>query len=380
MNVAMIETGGWGGIGHYAWNLCRALAAEGARVTLLTASRYELDDLDGGFAIERCFDGRARYPRLALRLLRRLRALNADVVHVQSLLSTRWDALLWPLARRRAPLVATAHNVRMHEPGRWEEWTLWRVLDGADAVVVHTREGADVVKQRLGDGHRVELIHHGDYAFFAGRPLDRAAARLRLDLPADGPLLLVFGAIRPYKGVADAVTALRALRGRHPGARLVVVGPLLVGTEAEYRALIAGAGMADAVVFRPRYVPHAEVAAYFAAADVAVFAYREVTDSGSLRIAASLGTPIVATTVGAFREFLTDGVSGRLVPPGEPAALAAAVADLLGDRAAAERMAGAARALAASAWSWADSARATLALYRSLAPRAAAGLEGARRG
>ena len=300
-------------------------------------------------------------------MLRRIAALAPDVVHVQSLLSTRFDAALWPLARRRARLVATAHNVRPHEHGRWEEWTLWRTLRAADAVVVHTREAADIASRRLGPGHRVEIIHHGDYAFFRnGRAADRSAARRALGLPERGQLLLAFGAIRPYKGLLDLIGALPAVQRRHPEAHLVVVGPLLVGSRAEYEQAIARAHVGDAVTFRPVYVPHADVATYFAAADVAVFNYRDVTDSGALRVAASLGTPIVATSVGAFREFLADGATGRLVPPGDARALAATLGDVLADVAGAARMADAARALSASAWSWTDSARATRSLYDSL--------------
>src|SRR5262249_56118619 len=85
-----------------------------------------------------------------------------------------------------------------------------------------------------------------------------------------------------------------------------------------------GEGGAEAVIFRPGYVPGDEVAAYFTAADVALFNYRDITDSGSLRLACDLGTPVVAAAVGSFREFLTDGVTARLVEPGDTPALAGA--------------------------------------------------------
>ncbi|HEY7676234.1 MAG TPA: hypothetical protein VIG69_04130 [Candidatus Methylomirabilis sp.] len=55
MRVAMVETGGWGGIAHYAWNLCQALAGEGADVCLLTNERYELGGLPRAFRVEPCF-------------------------------------------------------------------------------------------------------------------------------------------------------------------------------------------------------------------------------------------------------------------------------------------------------------------------------------
>ena len=367
MKVAIVETGGWGGIAHYAFNLCNALSECGAEPWLLTNVRYELGELPRAFRVERCFDGRHGYPRAAGRLLRHLAALGPDIVHVQSLLSTRFDGWLWPLVRRRRPLVGTVHNVRSHENVRWEDWTWWRVLRAADAVVVHTQEAAALAARRLGPAARIKVIHHGDYGFFApGGGVDRARARRRLGLAAGGRLVLAFGAIRPYKGILELIGAWAAVRARHPDASLVIVGPLLVGSEAAYHRAIEGAGVADAVTFRPTYVPHAEVALYFGAADVAVYNYREVTDSGSLRIACSLGTPVVATAVGAFREFLTDGVSARLVPPGDAAALAAALGGVLDDPAGAARMAAAARDLVTARWSWAVSAQATLELYRTV--------------
>ncbi len=370
----MVETGGWGGLAHYAWNLCTALTEAEAEVCLLTNVRYELDRLPRNFRIDPCFAGEVGYLRTARVLTRRLATLAPDLVHVQSLISTRFDAFLWPLVHRRIPVVTTAHNVRSHEGAGWENWTMWRCLRAADAVVVHTQESAKAVATRLGPAARVAVIHQGDYAFFqAGAPKDRAEARRQIGLPVKARLVLAFGALRPYKGILGTITALPRIRARHPDAHLVIIGPLLVGTEEEYRDAIRRADVADAVTFRPHYVPYEEVAAYFVAADVAAYNYRDVTDSGSLRIACSLGCPVVATAVGGFREFLTDGVTGRLVPPDDPQALAAAIGDVLTDSARALRMAESARALAASMWSWADSAKATLELYRAVLPSSRSG-------
>ena len=372
MKVAMVETGGWGGIAHYAWNLCRALAQEGVDAVLLTNIKYELANLSSSFRVEQSFDGGVGYLRTAGAFVQRLRALAPDVVHVQSLISSRFDALLWPLVRRQAPLVMTAHNVRSHENTPWENWTVWRCLQTADAVIVHTKESADVVTTRVSEGTPVRVIHHGDYAFFVGNGMrERQQARRRLDLPEDARIVLAFGAIRPYKGILELISAFPRIRARHPGAYLVIAGPLMVGTKGEYREAIRKAGIEAAVALRPQYVPHDSVAPYFAAADVAVYNYHDVTDSGSLRIACSLGTPVVATGVGGFREFLTDGVTGRLVPPEAPGLLVEAISDVLADPAGAAKMAEAARTLSASAWSWADSARATLEVYSAIcaAPR-----------
>ena len=367
MKTAMVETGGWGGIAHYAWNLCAAVAGAGVEVCLLTNRAWELGHLPCPFEVERCFAGDVGYLGNVRALRQALARSRPDVVHVQSLLSTRLDALLWPMIRRRRPVVMTAHNIRSHERIRWDDWTLWRCLAAADAVVVHTQRAEETARRRLRGGARIELIHHGNAGFLRGeqRP-DRAHARARLGLPSEAKIVLAFGAIRPYKGLHGAIAAIAELRRRRVDARLVIAGPLLVGSEEEYRDAIRRAEADDAVTFRPRYVPGEEVAAYFTAADVAIFNYRDITDSGSLRLACDLGTPVVATAVGSFREFLTDGVTARLVEPGDTPALVAALAAVLADPEGAAQMARAARALAVSAWSWAESAKATAALYESI--------------
>ncbi|HZN53413.1 MAG TPA: glycosyltransferase family 4 protein [Methylomirabilota bacterium] len=369
MKAAMVETGGWGGIAHYAWDLCAALAGTGVEVSLLTNRKWELERLPARFEVERCFAGDAGYLGNVKALRQAIARARPDVVHVQSLISTRLDAVLWPWVRRRRPVVMTAHNIRSHERIRWDDWTLWRCLAAADAVVVHTQRAEEVARRRLGEAARIELIHHGSAGFFGtdDRP-DRSVARARLELPREGKIVLAFGAIRPYKGLFGAIAAIAELRRRGIDARLVIAGPLLIGSEAEYRDAIRREAAEDAVIFRPRYVPgEEEVAAYFTAADVAVFNYRDITDSGSLRLACDLGAPVVATAVGSFREFLTDGVTARLVEPGDTPALVAALAAVLADPEGAARMARAARALAASVWSWAESAKATAALYETIA-------------
>jgi glycosyltransferase involved in cell wall biosynthesis len=397
VNVLMVETGGWGGIAHYTFNLCTALTAAGVEVSLLTNRAWELDGLSGGFAVDRAFAGDGGYMTNVGVLRDRLARSRPDVVHVQSLISTRFDALLWPMVRRRVALVMTIHNVRTHERIRWDDWTLWRCYAAADAVIVHTQSAADVARRRLPARVRIELVHHGDAGFLgrgglrphdthtASAPLstppgrgglrlhEPGEARRRLGLSEDGKIVLAFGAIRPYKGLHELIATLAKLRRRHADARLVIAGPLLVGTEQEYRDAIRRAGVEDAVVFRPQYVPAADVFDYFAAADVAVFNYRDITDSGSLRLACGSGTPVVATAVGSFREFLSDGVTARLVEPGDAGALVAALGDVLSAPERATCMADAARALAASTWSWAESAKATAHLYETVGRAGATG-------
>lgn len=370
VKVAMVETGGWGGIAHYAWNLSKALAQEGVEVSLLTNVQYELHGLPAPFDVKACLDGRVGYLRNARTLWRRIADLAPDVVHVQSLLSTRFDGLLWGLVAHATPLVLTEHNVRLRDASDRRDWMQRQCYRAADAVIVHTQDAYSEMRRTVRSAAHVAVIHHGDYGFFDSCGTgDRLAARRALGLPPDAKVLLAFGAIRPYKGVQGLIATVPAIRRRHPKAMLVVAGPLLFGTEEEYRAAIVRTGMPDAVAFWPRYIPHQDVATLFHAADVAVFNYHEITDSGALRVACSLGVPVVAAAVGAFREFLKDGETARLVSPGNEAAMAGAISDVLDDPVAAERMATAARSLSRQQWSWENAARATCETYRMVTAR-----------
>ena len=147
------------------------------------------------------------------------------------------------------------------------------------------------------------------------------------------------------------------------------------------RARAAALGIADRIDWDLRYVADAEIGDLLGAADVLAFPYREIDVSGVLMACLPFAKPIVATRTGGFAKLLEDGVSGRLVPPEDPAALAAALEALLADPAEAARLGAAAKALADGVPGWDEIARRTIAVYRSLlaerrpaaAPAAASG-------
>ena len=80
-----------------------------------------------------------------------------------------------------------------------------------------------------------------------------------------------------------------------------------------------------------RYLAEPEVPAYFRRADLVVLPHREVDQSGVLNVALAFGKPIVMSAVGGFEEVAQDTGAGRLVPPEDPGALAAALRELLAD-------------------------------------------------
>jgi glycosyltransferase involved in cell wall biosynthesis len=119
------------------------------------------------------------------------------------------------------------------------------------------------------------------------------------------------------------------------------------------------------VRFVPRFITDPEIPAYFRRADLVVLPYREIDQSGVLFTALAFGRPLLMSSVGGFPEVAAHG-AGELVPPGDAAALHAALERLLGDPAARERLAAGARAAAAGPYAWDEIGRRTLALYESL--------------
>ena len=340
----------------YDHALAAALARQGAQVELVT-SRFIHGPTPApdGYAASTLFYRAgtrwgARRPsmRRALKgaehvpdMLRyRRHASGADVSHWQWL----WlEALSTRMLPRGRPQVLTLHNVLRR--GR----SASRLLDAFDAVIVHTRAGADL----LGGGERVHVIPHGAFEHLIRRPDE-------LPLPPElaavsRPVVLYFGVVREYKGVDVLLEAMRHV----PEAEAWVVGrPLGVSMERLRRLAPPGR-----VRFVDRYVPDAELPAFFRRADVLALPHRKVDMSGVLFAGLAFGKAMVLSDVGGFSELVEDEGAGRLVPPDDPEALGAALAELVEDSAQRRDLEERARAAAAGPYSWDRVAEQTMAVY-----------------
>src|SRR4051794_40971008 len=267
----------------------------------------------------------------------------ADVRHFQWLPVERIDAHLLPAAR---PRVLTMHNVIRREA------VDRRLAERMDAVIVHTRHGAEL----LGGGERVHVIPHGAFDHLTRQPREEP---LPPELAAvERPVVLYFGVVRPYKGVDVLVEAFRQV----DDAELWVVGrPLELSMEHLRRLAPPGR-----VRFVDRYVSDQELPAFFRRADVLVLPHRSVDVSGVLFAGMAFGKAMVLSGVGGFREIAEEHGVGILVPPENRDELAAAIARLLADDS--ERLALEQRALAAAAgpFSWDRIAAQTASLYEQV--------------
>jgi len=176
----------------------------------------------------------------------------------------------------------------------------------------------------------------------------------------DGPLVGCVARLEKVKGVADFVDATPAVAAEVPSARFVVAGS---GSQADSLAARREPGLADSFAFLG-HVPFVEP--LLAALDVLVLPSHSEALGLVLLEAGALGVPVVATAVGGVPEVVEDGVTGLLVPPCDPAALARAVTQLLRDPERARAMGEAARERVEREFTLECTVAGHLAVYESL--------------
>jgi len=245
------------------------------------------------------------------------------------------------------------------------------VVAGADHVVTICQGLKDDLVARGTDPARITLSPNGvDLALFgeAAAPDPALAAQLGL---GTGPVVGFIGSFYDYEGLDDLIAAMPALCARLPDARLLLVGG--GPCEAALRAQAEASPAAAAIHFAGR-VPHAEVERYYALVDVMAYPRKRsrltdlVTPLKPLEAMAQ-GKLVAASDVGGHRELMADGVTGTLFAPDDPAACAAALADLLGAPALWEARREAGRSHVAEAHDWARNVRRYEVVYQTLIAR-----------
>jgi phosphatidylinositol alpha-1,6-mannosyltransferase len=239
------------------------------------------------------------------------------------------------------------------------------ILGNAAAIVANSATTAGIAKELLrrvgaaGAVDRVHVIHPGaDPARFTGA-LEQS--RRNRDAPREGPVLLSVARLVPRKGIDTVIASLPPVLAVHPTARYVVVGcgPDQPRLEQIARRL----GVANHVQFVGD-VSDELLPSRYASADVFLLPTRVIPEDDEIEgfgiayvEAAAAGVPSIAANVGGVADAVADGVTGLLVPPSSPEAVATATLRLLGDPALRARLGDAARAEVERSLNWDRSAR-----------------------
>lgn len=409
LRLVLVEPNGSGGLIHYTYQLCTALAEEGVDVTLITGKEYELASLPHNFQANNLldlwslFDPQAsqnahtnvwqrrwhklrwtvRRGKRAIRLLSAWVSLTHTVIELRpdivqfSKIHFPFEAIFLAQMRRRGlRLTQICHEFELREAqqGPLSPLTLRAYTDiykNFSAMFFHAQENCEKFLSLFPfvDERKTHIIPHGNSSWLLkhfSQDHNGDALRQRYGLQPGQPVVLFFGLLAPSKGIDDLIEAFALVR-QSSGAKLLIAGyPTKHFNMAELKQKIADLGLTEHVVLDTRYIPLEEVGALMGLATVAVYPYRSSTQSGALQVAYTFGRPVVATIVGGLPEAVEHGRSGFLVPPESPSALAQGILKLVNNRELAKIMGEYARYLSETRFSWRSAAQKIIKAYDQL--------------
>jgi glycosyltransferase involved in cell wall biosynthesis len=265
-------------------------------------------------------------PGLLLRIYQHLRGKGYHLVHTHLIHADLYGTLAARLAGVPV-LVSTKHNedafrrrpfyILLHRlVSRWHQ----RIIVISDSLGRFTREVEGL------DPARMVRIHYGLDPDDLGTPQDGWWLRREFNLPGDAPIVGVVGRLTPQKGHDILLRAFARTLVVHPAACLLVVGD--GETRPGLQTLARDLGIGDRVIFTGYREDAPQMMGGFN-----IVAVPSLWEGFGLVLleAMAMSRPVVASRVSSIPEIVLDGQTGLLVPPADAAALAEAMAKLLGD-------------------------------------------------
>jgi glycosyltransferase involved in cell wall biosynthesis len=267
--------------------------------------------------------------------------------------------------KRGTRVVLTVHDVLPHDTGQQHFEAYQRLYPLFDALICHTEAAKTQLVDDFGIApDKIWVIPHGPLNGMAER--SKEDARRQLGLGHEVPVALFFGRIRPYKGLQFLVRSWKRVSESVPDARLIIAGS---GTDehiAPIEEAIRQCELEGEIDSRFYFVPDEELDQLIQAADILVFPYRRITQSGALLKGLGAGKPVVSTRVGGLEEVIEDGKTGLLVNYGDEQALARQIVRLFEDPSLRSQLGGAAQHVMETKYSWEAIAERTLQCYSAV--------------
>ncbi|TFH00458.1 MAG: glycosyltransferase [Candidatus Thorarchaeota archaeon] len=255
-------------------------------------------------------------------ILKHIRKFKPDLVHLE--MGGAWVDMIFFQFLRPYPIVTTFHDVVLHR-GEYSEWTeriRTYIRKRSDKIIVHGRRLRETAIDSLGlDPNTVHVVPLGAPELPAFKMHEKPELREVQNQ------ILFFGRIREYKGLGCLIKAEPRITQEIPGAKIVIAG---AGREmARYQPRIRERPHSFDV--RNRQISYAEGAELFQKCSIVVLPYTEASQSGVVPVAYGFKKPVVVTRVGSIPEIVDDEITGLIIPPNDPGALAEAIIRLLKD-------------------------------------------------
>ncbi|MCC7007985.1 MAG: glycosyltransferase [Acidobacteria bacterium] len=329
-------------VAHEHGELLKRAAATVKTIGLLPRSEF---DVQAAWQLRRIFDEE-----------------RPDVVHAHDPMAVSLTAMALQMAGAppRRPLVVAARRVDFHL--KHHAFSRWKYRS-VDVFIAASRVIAQILVADGIDRDRIEVVHDGvDLAAIDAEPAVDAHAAFWL--PHGAPIVGNVAALASHKGQAHLVSAAAEVVRAHPDTRFLIVGEGELREPLERR--IRELGLERHVLltgFRPDAIGLMK--------SFDVFAMSSITEGlgSAILEAMACGRAVVATTAGGIPEAVVDRETGLLVPPRHDAEMAAALLEVLRDRALRDRLGRAGRARVSTAFSVDQLVAGTAAVYEARRPR-----------
>jgi alpha-maltose-1-phosphate synthase len=321
MKILLINLNIKGGMVHYISQLANALAknnnvyviAQKGTDTQFFNTSVNLIELDAGNTKKNFILNTILIHRMS-KFLDAIYKINPDVIHLQS--CHLWICFFLPFLSKYR-IVTTIHDVTPHVGSRFIDQEISRKIHikYSNALIVHGQNAKEILSKES-RSKDIYVVPHGDYSFFTN---------MHGEKQDEEPFsILFFGRIEAYKGLTYLIQAVPLIADKIPNVKVIIAGS---GDFVE-RKLIENSSFFE---IHNYFINDRDVGKYFQRASIVALPYIECTQTGIIPIAYAFKKPVVVTNVGSIPEVVDEGVTGYVVPPKDPKAIADAIVKILKD-------------------------------------------------
>ena len=350
-----------GGITHYVAQLANAISNISNNIVIFIGIKsMENKYFENNIQLIKVLDCPTGYNIKKMILFKNIKLIDQiapDIIHIQGghLIMAFYSFYYHKLSfLKKYPIVVTVHDVTIRSSFKsnfLHKITHYLLFKIANVIIVH----GETIKDYLGKKNKkiykkITVVPHGMYTMF----LDQTK-----NIPTERDTILFFGYIREYKGLKYLIKAVPLISKEIPDLKVIIAGE---GEFSKYYRLITDTSKFE---IHNKFIPDEMVSELFQRAELLVLPYLKATQSGPLHIACAFKKPVVATSVGAIPEVVYDGISGFIVPPKDPEALAEAIVKLLKDEKLRKKMGENAYRKMKEELSWDKIAEKTIEVYKA---------------
>lgn len=319
MKILIITLNTKGGMIHYISQLANAIvksnevyiiAPKGLQTEFFDKS-VKIIELNTGNTIKNFILNTLLFHRM-LNFLSVITKINPDIIHLHD--GHPWVGILLPFLSKYK-IITTVHDVTPHIGYRYidQAISLKIHLKYSDALIVHGKNAKETLAKEL-KNKNIYIVPHGDYSFFN---------KICKDEYEEEPFhILFFGNIVAYKGLPYLIQAAPLISDKIPNIKVIIAGS---GNFIEKETI----EKSPYFEIHNYFIAEKDVGKYFQRASLVVLPYIEGTQTGVIPIAYAFKKPVVVTNVGSIPEVVDEGITGYIVPPKDPNALANAIIKLL---------------------------------------------------